>query len=111
MKAECVEQAAAAVARMLAGRNVAKVVVRAAWDSTPEAIFSIPKIDKIGNRVGASCVGRPTRVWPCGHPSGAFSRRDFSPYLPSCRNLAHQNHSHDADSDVYDADSACSYDS
>ena len=28
------EQAAAAVARMLAGRNVAKVVVRAAWDST-----------------------------------------------------------------------------
>ena len=56
------EQAAAAVARMLAGRNVAKVVVRAAWDSTPEAIFSIPKIDKIDNRVGASCVGLPP-VW------------------------------------------------
>ena len=43
MKAECVEQAAAAVARMLAGRNVHKVVVRAAWDSTPEAIFSIDR--------------------------------------------------------------------
>jgi len=32
-----VEQAAAAVAHMLAGRNVGKVVVRVAWDSTPAA--------------------------------------------------------------------------
>jgi NADPH-dependent curcumin reductase CurA len=32
-----VEQATAAVAHMLAGRNVGKVVVRVAWDSTPGA--------------------------------------------------------------------------